>query len=137
VGVTGLKRKVLGELGKLSLGDLVRVEWQDASIGKSLGTGVAVDVNVCSWGIFIGFMGERGKHIVLAQNNFHYADGLYDIDYTAIPVSWMMSVDVIAKNHIKTSDAKELLNSFLTGGRRTLPKRKRQQRIVNHYGRLD
>jgi len=36
----------------------------------------------------IGVLGQKNKHIILAQNNFRCADGLYDIDYTAIPVGW-------------------------------------------------
>ena len=124
------------QLEALSPGDLVKVEWSDASIGKSLGSGMAVDVPVNSWGIFIGVLGEKSKHIILGQNDFRYADGLYDIDYTAIPAAWTMNIRVIEKNHISAEEAKVLLNSFLIGGRRTLPKRKRQKRVINHQ-RLD
>jgi hypothetical protein len=122
------------QLEALSPGDLIKVEWTDASIGKSLGSGVAVDVPVNSWGIFIGVLGEKSKHIILGQNDFRYADGLYDIDYTAIPAAWTINIRVIEKNHISAEEAKVLLNSFLIGGRRTLPKRKRQKRVVNHHG---
>jgi len=124
------------QLEALSPGDLVKVEWSDASIGKSLGSGMAVDVPVNSWGIFIGVLGEKSKHIILGQNDFRYADGLYDIDYTAVPVAWTMNIRVIEKNHLSVEEAKVLLNSFLIGGRRTLPKRKRQKRVINHQ-RLD
>jgi hypothetical protein len=121
-------------VAELSPGDLVKVEWTDASIGKSLESGMAIDVPVNSWGIFIGVLGEKSKHIILSQNDFRYADGFYDIDYTAIPVAWTMNIRVIEKNHISVEEAKVLLNSFLIGGRRTLPKRKRQKRVVNHHG---
>lgn len=84
----------------LSPGDLVRVEWFDASIGKSLSGGMAgIDVPVQSWGMFLGVLGEKNEHIILAQNNFRYADGLYDIDYTAIPACWTEKVTVIDKQH--------------------------------------
>jgi hypothetical protein len=132
-----MKPKILEEVKKVGLGDLVRVEWCDASIGKSLGSGMAVDVTVSSWGLFIGVLGEKSKHVILAQNNFRYADGLYDIDYTAIPLTWTVKILVIAKNCIQAGDAKELLHSFLMGGRRAIPKRKRQERVVNHHERLD
>lgn len=120
------------QLEALSLGDLISVEWWDASIGKSLSSGTAIDVPVKSWGIFIDVLGERNKHIILAQNNFRYADGLYDIDYTAIPVAWTINVAIIVKNHVLLEEAKQLLNSFLMGGGRRFPKGTRQQRIVNH-----
>lgn len=120
------------QLKALSIGDLIKVEWTDASIGKSRGSGVGVDVLVCSWGIYLGILGKERQHIILAQNNFRYADGLYDIDYTAIPVTWGIKVTIIAKNYVEPEEAKALLNSFLTGGRRTLPRRLKQERISNH-----
>jgi hypothetical protein len=54
----------------LNPGDLVCVEWCDASVGKSSGSGVCIDVPVKSWGIYVGLFGERAKHIVLAQKVF-------------------------------------------------------------------
>jgi hypothetical protein len=120
---------ILNPIRSLTLGDLIFVSWFDASIGKSLSEGLAsIDVPVSSWGIFIGVLGQKNKHLVLAQNNFHYADGLYDIDYTAIPLSWTASVTVIEKHHVKSEEAQSLLSSFLMGGRRRVPKRKRQQK---------
>ena len=128
-----LNKKVLKEIRNLAPGALIFVSWTDASIGKSLSGGLAgIDVPVSSWGIYIGLLGERSKHIILAQNNFRYADGLYDIDYTAIPLSWTVDVKVIEKQHVKPEEAKQLLNSFLMGGRRTFPKRTRQKKVVNH-----
>jgi hypothetical protein len=121
---------------KLSLGDLVRVEWTDASIGKSLSAGLNVDVPVASWGVYLGLLGQRSKHIILVQNNFHYADGLCDLDYTAIPLVWSTKVIVIAKNHIPPGEAQVLMNSFLMGGRRSLQNRTRQERVSNHHDRL-
>ena len=131
------KRDLKKYLENLQVGDLVRVEWFDASIGKSLSGGLSgIDVPVQSWGIFIGVLGEKNKHIILAQNNFRYADGLYDIDYTAIPAAWTVNVAVIAKNHVPPEEAKQLLNSFLVGGKRTFARSTRQQKVRNH-DRLD
>jgi len=119
------------QLKDLQLGDLICVEWTDASIGKSLGSGVAVDVPVKSWGIFIGLLGKRSKHIVLAQNNFQYSDGIYDIDYTAIPVGWAEKIKVVDKQHVSSEEAERLFTSFLRGGRRVSTKHK-QQKVKNH-----
>lgn len=131
-GVWSLKKRVLKELENLSPGCLVCVEWSDASVGKSLGSGLAVDVPVKSWGLFIGVLGAKNKHIVLAQNSFRYADGLYDVDYTAIPLTWTASVTVLSKDHIPQQIAKELVNSFLLGGRRVFGQRTFQQRMKSH-----
>jgi hypothetical protein len=129
-------KKIEDEMKKLSLGDLVRVEWTDASIGKSLSAGLNVDVPVASWGVYLGLLGQRSKHIILVQNNFHYADGLCDLDYTAIPLVWSTKVVVIAKNHLQSGEAQALMNSFLMGGRRSLQNRTRQERVSNHHDRL-
>jgi len=125
------KKNLKKQLKDLQPGDLICVSWTDASIGKSLGSGVAVDVPAKSWGIFIGLMGKRNQHIVLAQNNFQYSDGLYDIDYTAIPVSWAVTINVIDKNHVEKDEAEILFTSFLRGGRRMSTKHK-QQKVRNH-----
>ncbi|NIS81385.1 MAG: hypothetical protein GTO14_14540 [Anaerolineales bacterium] len=102
------------------------MEWFDASIGKSLASGT-IDVPVKSWGIFLGVLGEKHKHVILAQNNFRYTNGLYDIDYTAVPVSWTINVTVNKKQEIAAEEAKVLLTSFLRGRSRTL-----KRKIVNH-----
>jgi hypothetical protein len=127
---SGLKK----QLESLSPGDLVCCEWCDASVGKSLGSGMNVDVPVRSWGIFIGVLGEKIKHIVLAQNSFRYSDGLFDIDYTAIPLTWHVSITVLAKNNVDAKVAESLFNSFLRGGRRVGGKSKLYQQRSRIHG---
>jgi len=126
-------KEVDKQIKDLHAGDLVKIEWFDASVGKSLSGGLAgIDVPVKSWGIYIGLLGQKNKHIILAQNNFQYADGLYDIDYTAIPTSWTSSIQIIQENHVPADEAEQLLNSFLKGGRKTLNERIHQKRVINH-----
>ncbi|MBX5321896.1 MAG: hypothetical protein QHH12_06505 [Candidatus Bathyarchaeota archaeon] len=129
-----MMKEVAKQIKGLSLGDLVRVEWFDASIGKSLSGGLnGIDVPVISWGIFLGVLGSKNRHIILAQNCFRYADGFYDIDYTAVPLAWTTNATVIAKTHVQPEEAKQLLNSFLVGGKRASIKgSKCQQKAVNH-----
>jgi len=121
-----MKKQVLKQLKGLQPGDLIRVGWFDASIGKSLTSG-AIDVPVKSWGIYIGILGEKNKHIILAQNNFKYTNGLFDIDYTAIPLGWAIEIKVASKQEISLDEAQSLLTSFLRGRSRTL-----KRKIVNH-----
>jgi hypothetical protein len=118
-------------------GDLVCVEWCDASVGKSSGSGVSIDVPVKSWGIYVGLFGERTKHIVLAQNSFRYSDGLFDLDYTAVPASWTLDVVVVAKSHLTEQVAKSLVNSFLLGGHRAFKHQRTFQRRASIHERLD
>lgn len=118
------------QLKALKLGDLVEVQWCDASVGKSLSSGSAIDVPVKSWGIFIGLLGEKTKHIVIAQNSFRYADGIFDLDYTAIPLSWTCNIAVLIKEYVPGQVANCLLNSFLWTGRRSINhQRTFQQRL--------
>jgi hypothetical protein len=125
------------QLAALSVGDLVCVEWCDASVGKSSGSGPAIDVPVKSWGVFIGVLGEKAKHIVLAQNSFRYADGLFDLDYTAIPLGWTVNIAVLAKEHIPKQIADKLVNSFLLGGRRMFSHTRTFQQRLSTHGRPD
>ena len=118
-------------------GDLVCVEWCDASVGKSSGSGVCIDVPVKSWGIYVGLFGERAKHIVLAQNSFRYSDGLFDLDYTAVPASWALDLTVVAKAHLPENVAKSLVNSFLLGGHRAFKHQRTFQRRASTHERLD
>lgn len=131
-------KEILNQIKGLVAGDLVCVEWYDASIGKSLSNGLSgIDVPVKSWGVFIGILGEKNKHIILAQNCFRYSDGLYDIDYTAVPVPWTTSVTAIIKNHVCPEESKHLLNSFLLNEKRSFKRSVKQQKVRNHNDRLD
>jgi hypothetical protein len=131
-------KEILNQIKGLVAGDLVCIEWCDASIGKSLSNGLSgIDVPVKSWGIYVGILGQKRKHIILAQNCFRYSDGLYDIDYTAVPMLWVMNVTAIAKNHMTSEEAKHLLNSFLVNEKMkndkpSLGRCLRQQRVRNH-----
>ncbi len=116
-------RRVAEQIGSLQLGDLVRVEWTDASIGKSIGSGDSIDVPVVSYGIYLGCLGQKHQHIILAQNSFRYSNGLYDVDYTAIPVSWSLKITVVSEREIEPAVAQKLLTSFLQGRCRTLKRR--------------
>jgi hypothetical protein len=105
----------------------VRAEWFDASVGKSLSSGGAIDVPVKSWGVYLGVLGEKNKHIILAQNTFRYTEQIFDIDFTAIPLSWATTITVVNTSEVSNDEAKTLLNSFLSGRCRTL-----KRRVVNH-----
>jgi len=123
-----MNKQVLKQIKSLQPGDLICVTWSDASIGKSLSGGFSgIDVPVASYGIFIGVLGEKSRHIILGQNHFRYANGLYDIDYTAIPVAWGAKITVVHRGEVDQATAQALLNSFLQGRTRTL-----KRRVKNH-----
>ncbi len=119
-----MKTTLKKSIEDLSPGDLICCSWCDASVGKSSGSGMAIDVPVKSWGVYVGLIGEKVKHIVLAQNSFRYADSLFDLDYTAIPLSWAVEISMLAKEHIPKDSASKLVNSFMMGGHRALSRPK-------------
>lgn len=116
------KKRLSERLKEIKPGDLIRVEWLDASIGSSL-LSDEVDIPVVSWGIFVGLLGEQKKHIILAQNRFRYSDGIYDVDYTSIPLSWAVKVTVINPGEVDPNSAELMLRSFLAGRCRTIKRR--------------
>jgi hypothetical protein len=134
-----MRKKLSKELKDVKAGDLIEVIWADASIGKSLDSGPMVDIPVHSWGVFVAVLGEKNKHIILGQNSFRYADGLFDIDYTAIPLTWTESVKVLHKQSVAAEIARQLLYSFMKGGRRgaMTPRSKTFQRSLRIHGGLD
>jgi hypothetical protein len=131
-------KEITSQVKTLVAGDLICVEWSDASIGKSLSNGVnGIDVPVKSWGIFIGELGQKRKHLILAQNCFRYSDGLYDIDYTAVPLPWTTNATVIVKEYVSAEEAQVLLKSFTVNAKMknetvSFGRCRRQQRVRNH-----
>jgi hypothetical protein len=81
-------------------------------------------------------LGAEAKHIVLAQNSFRYADGLFDLDYTAIPLSWTIDFSVLVKGLILKDAVGELVNSFLVDGHRSHNRRLRTLRCRIFQQRL-
>jgi len=120
-----MKKAILKQLQTLEPGCLIRVEWYDASIGKSRRSNI--DVPALSYGLFLGVLGEMNKHIVLLQNSFKFMNGMYDVDYTAVPLDWSIKVTLIKNAEVSKEIAQHLLDSFLAGRSRTL-----KRRIRNH-----
>ncbi len=113
------KQPILKALENVKLGDLISVDWCDASCGKSSLNGGNIDVPVRSWGVYLGLMGNKIKQIVLAQNSFKFNNALYDLDYTAIPISWATEIQCIQAGHISKEVVEDLLRSFVTDSRKS------------------
>jgi hypothetical protein len=132
-------KEIQSQIKNLAAGDLVCVEWCDASIGKSLSNGLGgIDVPAKSWGVFIGVMGKKREHVILAQNAFQYSDGLYDIDYIAVPLPWTTGATILEKGHVGAEEAQVLLHSFtinekVKDGRTTFNRSRRSQRRLRNH----
>lgn len=127
-----MSRQIQKTLENCKPGDLVCVDWSDASTGKSSLNGGVVDVPVKSWGVFLGLVGSKIKHIILAQNSFHFTDSMFDLDYTAIPVGWTLEVTCIQAAHLPRQVVEELMRSFVSTGSRGSTGGLRSPRTFQH-----
>lgn len=110
-----MSKLLLKQLKKLGIGTLVCLEWYDASVGKvARNPGTQIDITVRTWGVFLGFLGNKNKHIIIAQNIYKYTTGVYDVDYSAVPASGATDVTVIMRGCIDGAEAKQAFNSFTT-----------------------
>ncbi len=110
------QEEVLKTLKNLKSGDLICCSWCDANIGKSRANHGVIEVPVKSWGIFVMLLKGKVPTILLAQNCFEYANGVYDVDYTAIPLSWAFDIKVLEKQHVSKQIADGLAESFMMSG---------------------
>jgi hypothetical protein len=123
-------------------GDLICVDWCDASIGKSRTNHGSIDLPVKSIGVFVMLAKSKTLTILLAQNCFEYADGYFDVDYTAIPAASASEVHVIQAQFVSRNVAENLAESFLVGKnkvmRSTEPRtfRVRQAHLLSHKRRV-
>jgi len=119
----------------LQLGDLIRVRWFDACKGEaridkqSEEAKVQFDVPVTSWGVFLGLVGEKTKHVLLIRDHFQMnaSSGVYDIDFNVVPIGMIHAIEVLKQGELEPEIAKLLLQAFLKA--RT---NKRKGRIILH-----
>jgi len=128
-------REVRKQLRALHLGDLVRVRWFDACKGEvrideqSEDAGVQFDIPVTSWGVFLGLVGEKTKHVLLIRDHFQMnaMSGVYDIDFNVVPIGMIQAVEVLKSSELEPHVAELLQQAFLKA--RTT---KRKGRIILH-----
>lgn len=139
-----MNKEILKTLEACKPGDLVCVDWFDASTGKTSMNGGSIEVPVKSWGIFLAVVfAKRKPHILLAQNSFKLSDNLFDCDYTVIPSDFAHEVTVVAQGYLPKEVVDDLMRCFLkvdggkksTGGLRS-PRMfmHRMQRLSCHGG---
>lgn len=127
-------REVKRQIKALQLGDLIRVRWFDACKGEARideqsATAVQFDVPVTSWGVFLGLVGEKTKHVLLIRDHFQLnaSSGVYDIDFNVVPIGMIQAIEVLKRSELEPKVAKLLQQAFLQA--RT---NKRKGRIILH-----
>jgi len=93
---------VIKQVKDLRLGDLLRVEWNDASKGearvsKDSQSDVQFDIPVTSWGIF----------------EMSAAQGIYDIDFNVVPLGMISNLTVLKRAELDRDVARLLQTLFL------------------------
>jgi len=128
-------REVRKQIMGLQLGDLVRARWFDACKGEarideqSEEGKIQFDIPVTSWGVFLGLVGEKTKHVLLIRDHFQMNEslGVYDIDFNVIPIGMIQAVEVLKRGELEPHVAELLQQAFLKA--RT---NKRKGRIILH-----
>ena len=128
-------REVRKQIKGLQLGDLIRVRWFDACKGEarideqSKESAVQFDIPVTSWGVFLGVVGEKTKHVLLIRDHFQMnaTSGVYDIDFSVVPIGMIHAIEVLKRSELEPKVAELLQQAFLKA--RT---NKRKGRIILH-----
>lgn len=115
-----MNKTVLKRIKNLRLGDLVRIEWFDASkgearINKHAEPSVQFDIPVASWGVFLGIVGKKAKHVFLLRDHFEMNEELrvYDIDFNVIPTGMIHKIEVLKTGELDHDIAALLQEAFL------------------------
>jgi len=130
-----IMREVRKQIKGLQLGDLIRVRWFDACKGEarideqSEEARVQFDIPVTSWGVFLGLVGEKTKHVLLIRDHFQMnaSSGVYDIDFNVVPIGMIHAIEVLKQGELEPKVAQLLQQAFLKA--RT---NKRKGRIILH-----
>jgi len=133
-----LVREVRKQIKGLQLGDLIRVRWFDACKGEarideqSDEAKVQFDIPVTSWGVFLGLVGEKTKHVLLIRDHFQMnaSLGVYDIDFNVVPIGMIHTIEVLKRSELEPKVAELLQQAFLKA--RT---NKRKGRIILHLNK--
>jgi hypothetical protein len=99
-------------IDSLQFGDLIEVEWLDASESTGRFTGErhsGFDTPVRSVGYFLGLKGKRTKHVVIAKEIINNAKAYH---YNVIPIGMIEGITVLAKDRLDP-ETKRVLKKFV------------------------
>lgn len=107
-------KTVLKQIEDLRFGDLVVIEWLDASEATGKLQHDKFDTAVQSVGYFLAVKGRRTRHVVIAKEIVDYQSYHYNV----IPVGMIQAVTVICRDTLKPK-VKRVLRKFAV---ETVPK---------------
>lgn len=89
----------------LRFGDLVEVDWLDASEATGRLEKGKFDTPVRSVGYFLGLKGRKTKHLVIAKELVRTCDAFH---YNAIPIGMIETIHVLAREALNLDEVKVL-----------------------------
>jgi len=117
---------MLKALESVKPGDLIVVDWLDASRGRietmrelreGGAAGAVIDSPVKSYGVFLGLFGKRSKHIVLMASLWVFtATADYgQVDTTIIPLGIVENIHVIQSGALDVERVRLCQTAFMNG----------------------
>ena len=103
----------------LQFGDVVQVDWLDASEAKGRLENCSFDTLVCSVGWFLGLKGRKRRHLVIAKE---FIRGACAFHYNVIPLGMVETLRVLGRG-VLDADAKRVLKKFAHVAIRRLKKK--------------
>ena len=111
--------KVEKVIACLRFGDLLQIDWLDASEAKGRLEKVSFDTLVCSVGWFLGLKGRKTRHLVIAKE---FIRGACAFHYNVIPLGMVEKVKVLGREMLD-AEAERVLKKFVHVAIRRLKKK--------------
>ncbi len=106
-------------VASLRFGDLVQIDWLDASETKGRLEKASFDTLVCSVGWFLGMKGCKTRHLVIAKEFIRGASAFH---YNVIPVGMVETVRVFGRA-VLDAEVERVLKKFVRVAIKRLKKR--------------
>ncbi|MEM2102316.1 MAG: hypothetical protein QXM22_02240 [Candidatus Bathyarchaeia archaeon] len=108
-----MKKEITQTAKNLQFGDLIEVDWLDASEASGRLESGKFDTPVRSVGYFLGLKGRKTKYLVIAKELVRTCDAFH---YNVIPLGMVETINIVAKeilNLDNISILKKFVHSFL------------------------
>jgi len=95
----------------LHFGDLIEIDWLDASEATGRLENGKIDTPVRSVGYFLGMKGRKTQHLIIAKELVRTCEAFH---YNAIPVGMIENIHTLAHKALNLTNAKTLKKTVKT-----------------------
>ena len=121
-----MSKQILKQLEPIKPGDLIRVDWLDASRGRMETTrelremgaaGATIDSPVKTYGIFIGLFGAKSKHVVTVASfwTFTSVADYGQVDTMIVPIGCVENIAVLLPQVLDVAQVRLCQAAFIDG----------------------